>query len=424
MHQPFYVCSRRRFLASSVGGTLGLALSPTVQRLLADQGPTHRAKACILIWLNGGPSHLDTFDPKPGTGTGGPFEAIDTSVSRIRICQHLPNVAKQAQHLAIIRSLTSKEADHGRANYFLHTGNNQQATTEFPAIGSVVARSWSAEESDLPAFVLMGNAGFDNSPGFFGLDYAPYRIEDPNQPVPNSARPEGIDDARQSRRLASLKRLNSVFAQRLSQPVAAEHASIIGKSLRLMNGAGLKAFDLSDESPETRAAYGAGDEPNFARNCLLARRLIERGVRFVELVLENWDTHGDNFNALTGLCGQLDAPFAALVADLAERGLLEQTLVVCMGEFGRTPTINGNNGRDHWSDAFSVVLAGGGVRGGQVIGATDARGEQVAERTVTVPDSYATLLQAFGIDPAHEYRTPEGRPIRLAASGKAVGELF
>ncbi|MGH7194437.1 MAG: DUF1501 domain-containing protein, partial [Candidatus Saccharimonadales bacterium] len=357
MRQPFSSCSRRRFIASSVGGTLGLALSPTVQRLLAAQGPTRRAKACILLWLNGGPSHLDTFDPKPGAETGGPFEAIETSVSGIRICQQLPRLAKQAQHLAIIRSLTSKEADHGRANYFLHTGNNQQATTEFPAIGSVVARSWSAEETDLPAFVLMGNAGFDNSPGFFGLDFAPYRIDDPNQPAPNSALPEGTDGERQSRRLAALKKLNGGFAQRLAQPVAADHASSIAKALRLMNGAGLKAFDLAEESPETRAAYGAGDEPNFARQCLLARRLVERGVRFVELVLDGWDTHGDNFNAVTGLCGQLDGPFAALVADLAERGLLEHTLVICMGEFGRTPAINGNNGRDHWSDAFSAVLA-------------------------------------------------------------------
>ncbi|HEV3006203.1 MAG TPA: DUF1501 domain-containing protein, partial [Pirellulales bacterium] len=408
--------SRRRFLGSNIAGALALACSPVVQRALAQKGRAKRAKACILLWLNGGPSHLDTFDPKPGAATGGPFQAIDTSVAGLQICQHLPELAKQAQHLALIRSLTSKEADHGRANYFLHTGNNLQPSLEYPTLGSVVAKTSSDDESDLPAFVSMGSIGFGNGPGFFCLDFAPYVIGDLNAPVPNAAPPEEIDADRRTRRLASLERFNGNFARRVDQPVAAGHSNFTGKALRLMSAPGMKAFDLAEESAETQAAYRVdADGTGFGRSCLMARRLVEQGVKFVEVALDGWDTHADNFNAVAALSGQLDGPMAALLADLAQRGLLAETLVVCMGEFGRTPAINGMNGRDHWSDAFSAILAGGGVRGGQVIGATDDRGEQVADRPVTVPDFFATLLHSIGIEPGKEYRTPEGRPIKLAA---------
>lgn len=417
--------SRRQFLVSSVAGAVGLAAMPR-GKLLADEPlPPQHAKVCILVWLNGGPSHLDTFDPKPGAETGGPFEAIDTAVPGIRLCQHLPELAKQAARLAVLRSLTSKEADHGRANYYVHTGNTQQPVTQFPTLGSVVAKNRPDDAADLPSFVTIGNVGFENSAGFFGLDFNPYTVDDLNAPVPNAVANEAVDPQRRSRRLAALERFNGEFAGRVAQDVAGGFSSSIAKALRLMNGSGIKAFNLDEESAETRGAYRAdGDEAGFGKACLVARRLVERGVKFVEVSLDGWDTHVDNFNAVAGLCGQLDAPLAALVADLAERGLLDETLVLCLGEFGRTPTINGNNGRDHWSEAFSALLAGGGIRGGQVVGATDERGEQVAERPVTVPDLYATLLDRFGILPDRQYRTPEGRPIRLVSTGKIVSELL
>lgn len=417
--------SRRRFLGTSMAGALGLACSRPVQRTLAQDGASPLAKACILVWLNGGPSHLDTFDPKPGAPTGGPFEAIETSVSGIRICQHLPELAKQAQHWTVVRSLTSKEADHGRANYYVHTGNNQQPTVDFPALGSVVAKRWSADESDLPAFVSMGNIGFGNGPGFFGLEFAPYVIADQNAPVPNATLPEGIDDSRQARRLASLEAFNTSFARRVPQSAATGHVKSTHKALRYMNGATLKAFNVGEESDETRAGYRAEGDPNsFGHACLLARRLVERGVKFVEVALDGWDTHADNFNAVASLCGQLDGPLAALLSDLSARGMLSETLIVCLGEFGRTPTINGNNGRDHWSDVFSVLLAGGGLRPGQAIGRSDERGEQVADLPIRVPDLYATLLHSFGMEPGREYQTPEGRPIRLVANGAVVKDLL
>jgi uncharacterized protein (DUF1501 family) len=401
---------------------LGLALSPAFQRLLAAEGAARRARACILLWLGGGPSHIDTFDPKPGSDTNGPFKPIDTAIPGLQFCEYLPKLAGQAKHLAVVRSLTSKEQDHDRATEYLHTGNLRDETVEYPALGSVVAREWSAEDGDLPAFVAINESTLGG--GFLGVQYSPYVITDLNAPLQNIALPEGVDAPRQDRRLKALDRFNQGFAARGDATAVAEFARFTARALRFQKSPALKAFDLKAEKPEVVAAYGAeNDQAAFARGCLLARRLVEHGVRFVEVTLSGWDTHENNFSTVTGLCRQLDAPFAALLKDLADRGLLGQTLVVCLGEFGRTPKVNEQNGRDHWSDAFSAVLAGGGVRGGQIVGASDAKGEQVKERPVTVPDLYATLLSAFGVDGKKTYRT-QGRPIRLADKGTVVKELF
>jgi uncharacterized protein (DUF1501 family) len=415
--------NRREFLGAGVVGTLGLALSPAVQRALA-QGPARkRAKSCILIWLNGGPSHLDTFDPKPGAPTGGPFKSIDTPVPGLKFCEHLPMLARRAKHLAIVRSMTSNEADHERAYRLLHTGNVQDESTQFPALGAVVARHWSAESGELPAFVALG--GPAAGPGFFGVEFAPYVIGTLDAPVENVKLPEGVDDPRLQRRLQALGRLNQGFAPRSDAGRVAEHERLTARAVRFQKSPALKAFDLTRERPETLLAYGAvGDNGGFGKACLMARRLVEQGVRFVEVMLDGWDTHADNFNLVAALLKQLDPALAALTSDLADRGRLDETLIVCMGEFGRTPTINANVGRDHHSDAFSVLLAGGGVRGGQVIGASDEKGEKVKDRPVKVPDLYATLLAAFGIDAGKSYRTPEGRPVRLADTGQVVKELF
>jgi uncharacterized protein (DUF1501 family) len=415
--------TRRQFLGASLLGTLGLALSPSVQRLLAADGPERRAKACILVWLNGGPSHIDTFDPKPGAETNGPFQAIDTAAEGVKISEHLPKLAAQAKQLALVRSLTSREADHGRAYQFLHTGNPIDETVDYPALGSVVAREWAAEDGDLPAFVAL-NGGAAGA-GFFGVDFAPHVVGDPNAPVANLTLPEGVDEDRRARRLRALEAFDQGLAGRADPERVAQHGRLTAKAERLRKSPALKAFDLTAEKAEVLEAYGAAaEDAAFGRACVLARRLVEHGVRFVEVTLDGWDTHADNFNAVTALSQQLDPALAGLVGDLKERGMLDSTLVLCAGEFGRTPTINGSVGRDHWADAFSAVLAGGGVKGGQVIGATDARGEQVKDRPVTVPDLYATLLAAFGLDGTRVYRTPGGRPIKLSAKGKVVKELF
>jgi uncharacterized protein (DUF1501 family) len=415
--------NRREFLATSLVGTLGLALSPALQRALAKEGPARRAKACILLWLNGGPSHIDTWDPKPGSDTNGPFQAIDTRIAGAKFSEHLPKLAQQAHRLAVVRSLTSREADHDRAYQFLHTGNQREETVEYPSLGAVVAREWTGAEGDLPAFVAVngGSAG----PGFFGVDYAPHVIGDLNAPVANIDLPEGVDEPRRQRRLQALEGLNRGFAGRADPDRVADQVRLTDRAERFRKSPALKAFDLTAEKKEALAAYGADkDDAVFARSCVLARRLVEHGVRFVEVTLDGWDTHADNFNQVKALEEQLDPAFAALLGDLADRGRLDETLVLCTGEFGRTPAINGQSGRDHWSDAFSVVLAGGGVTGGRVVGATDAKGEQVQDRPVTVPDLYASLLSAFGVDGNKVYRTPGGRPIKLAAKGKVVRELY
>jgi uncharacterized protein (DUF1501 family) len=415
--------NRREFLGAGVVGTLGLALSPGFQRLLAAEKLNRRAKSCILIWLNGGPSHIDTFDPKPGADTNGPFQAIDTQTPGLKFSEHLPKLAAQSKNLTVIHSLTSREADHDRAYTFLHTGNQRSETVEYPSLGAVVAKEWTGEESDLPAFVSIN--GSSAGPGFFGIDYAPHVITDLNTPVPNVALPDGVSEERMLRRLRALEGLNRGASRRADGQRVDDQVRVTTRAARFRTSPALKAFDLSQEKPEALAVYGAqADDAVFAKSCVLARRLVENGVRFVEVMLDGWDTHSDNFNAVKALEDQLDPAFAGLVADLSDRGLLKETLVMCMGEFGRTPAINGAQGRDHWSDAFGVVLAGGGIQGGQFVGTTDDKGEQVKDRPVPVPDLYASLLAAFGVDGRKAYRTPEGRPIKLADKGTVVKELF
>jgi uncharacterized protein (DUF1501 family) len=267
--------------------------------------------------------------------------------------------------------------------------------------------------------------------GFLGRDFSPFAVGDVNNPIANVALPEGVDEARLQKRLAAVGRLDQGFARRSDAARVTEQSRVTAKALKFRQSPALKAFDLADEKPTTLAAYGVPEKPKegepdgaFGKACLMARRLVEQGVRFVEVTLDGWDTHENNFAQVGNLCKQLDPALAALTADLGERGLLGQTLVLCLGEFGRTPTINPQSGRDHWSEAFSLVMAGGGVAGGRVIGATDDAGGAVKDRPVTVPDLYATLLSVFGLDPARSYRTPAGRPIRLADKGKVVTELL
>jgi uncharacterized protein (DUF1501 family) len=250
-------------------------------------------------------------------------------------------------------------------------------------------------------------------------------IGDPASPFANVTSPEGVTGGRMGRRLTALDAFNAQSARQHDREPMADHARFGAKARRLMRSPCLKALDLSKESHETRVRFASeGDEAGFGRGCLLALRLLEQGVRFVEVTLDGWDTHADNFSTTKSLMVRLDPPFAALVGALSERGMLDDTLVVCMGEFGRTPTINENAGRDHWSGAFSAVLAGGGVRGGQVLGSSDETGATVKDRPVTVPDLYATLLSAFGVDGSRSYQTPEGRPIKLADKGRIARELF
>jgi uncharacterized protein (DUF1501 family) len=411
--------NRRQFISGVSGGLLGLLgarLAPSRARAAAAHA---QAKACIVLWLNGGPSHLDTWDPKPGAATGGPFKAIATSAPAIQICEHLPQVAEQAHHLAILRGMTSREGNHDRAQHLLHTGYVPNPTVSFPSLGGWVSAELGAPDAELPNFVSIG--GPSASAGFLGVQNGPFVVANPSQPIANTSYPRNLDFVRFLRRKAALEQLESQFAVETGDAKVKGRQAVYAKAVRMMYAPRLRAFEIADEPDAVKAAYGDSD---FGRGCLMARRLVEAGVKLVEVVLDGWDTHQNNFERTKKLMGALDPAMATLVRDLGERKLLGSTLILCLGEFGRTPKINDSDGRDHFPAAWSAVLAGGGVRGGVVHGATSGEGDRVVSAQTVVPDLFATAATLLGMDPDKTVTTPLGRPVSLTDSGKAIHEIL
>ena len=402
----------RRATASAVGvGSLSWCDFMTAKAArLREQG-----RACILLWMRGGPSQFETFSPKPGHDHGG-----QTQVSGIQIAEHLPETSRMMREICVIRSMTSKEGSHPRASFLMHTGYVPTASVRHPTLGSVVTQQIGEAQGDLPAFVHVGNRGRGSvAGGFLGVQYDPFVLNDPRRQPENTALT--TDKSRFQKRLRLLDRLESqVGAEGMKQKVF-NHQGLYDRASRLVLSSQMKSFDLSQEPEHVLQRYG---DSKFASGCLLARRLIETGVTFVEVDHGGWDTHQDNFARSRQLCEELDRPYAALLADLKQRGLLERTLVIWMGEFGRTPRVNARAGRDHYPRAFNVALAGAGVAGGQVIGATDAGGEAVTDQPVTVPDLFRTFCRALNLDPDHENMSPIGRPIKIVEKGQAVQEVF
>ncbi len=415
------VVNRRTFLRSIAAGAAVGALGWKDLLTLHAQELQRRGQACILLFMRGGPSQFETFDPKPGHANGGPTQAIETAVPGIRIAEGWTNVAREMRNLAVIRSITNREGEHQRAVYQMHTGYLPLAALRYPGLGSIVASEIAPRDFDLPSFVSVGNRLGTIGSGFLGMAFAPFVVFDPTRMPANVELPGSVSAARLDRRLGLLHDLERDFAQAGGQARVQEHRSVYAGANRLVRSPRIAAFDLSQETAATRDRYGRN---SFGQGCLLARRLVEAGVTFVEVDLNGWDTHVNNFEATRRLGEQADAGFAALLRDLRERGRLERTLVIWMGEFGRTPRINANNGRDHYPRAFSLALAGAGVRGGRVIGATSEGGNDVAQRPVSVPDLFCTFCHALGIDPRKENVTPIGRPIRLVDGGEPVRELF
>ncbi len=413
--------SRRAFLhtvsaAAWASGTLSFRDVVTVRAEdLKKQG-----RAMILLWMQGGPSQLETFDPKPGTENGGETKAIDTAVSGIQIAHTWTETAKVMNDLAIIRSMTNKEGQHDRATYQLHTGYIPSGSVKHPGLGSNIARELSQGPQEIPSVVGIGqNRQGVVGAGFLGVDYEPFQVNDPNRMPDNVV--TGTNEARFHRRLGLLGQLETEFAQRGGETVVENHRRIYDKASKLVLSPKTRAFDLSQESAATRSAYGDNE---FGRGCLLARRLIETGVTFVEVRHGNWDTHQDNAENTTRLSGQVDPAFAALIRDLKERGMLDTTLVAWMGEFGRTPKINPRGGRDHYPRVFNAVLAGGGVKGGQVIGASTKDGSAVDHDPVEVPDLFCSICHSLGVNPTKENMSPLGRPMKIVDGGKVVEKLF
>jgi hypothetical protein len=435
--------SRRDWLKLSAAGVVGYSLSGWLEALAQDAANNPlRRRSCILLWMNGGPSQMDTFDLKPGHANGGPFRETATSVPGVRFSEHLPRLARNAGDLAIIRSMCTREADHGRATYQMRTGYPPSGEIQFPTLGSVVSRELGQPGSDLPNFVSIAPYTFFSpaaySPGFLGPQYAPLVLGAGQQallPVPGQQAnyedalrvpdldlPAGVDAERAAARVNLLEEMENDFLASRSALPSLSRRSAYERAVTLMRSTASRAFNLDEESPRLRDRYGRN---MFGQGCLLARRLIERGVPFVEVSLATvgslalgWDTHINNFDGVRQLSAVLDPAWSTLLEDLRSRGMLDNTLIVWTGEFGRTPRINPQQGRDHWANAWTTVLAGGGIRGGQVYGRTSADGTAVeSERPTPVPDFIATIAAALGIDPSRQNMSNVGRPVRIVEAG-------
>jgi uncharacterized protein (DUF1501 family) len=443
--------SRREWLKLSTAGVVGYSLSGWLGAL-ADQAAAHpqRKRSVILLWMNGGPSQMDTFDLKPGHANGGPFKEIDTSVPGIRISEHLPKIAKHAKELAIIRSMSTKEADHGRATYQMRTGHVPGGPVHYPTMGSLFSKELEKPGAELPSFVSIAPYRFFSpaayGPGFLGPQYAPLVVGEGQQsliPIPGQQNnnyedslkvqdidlPPGVDAERAAARVRLLTEMQDDFLAKRSSLSSQSQRSAYQRAVTLMRSKATRAFDLDEEPRELRDRYGRN---LFGQGCLLARRLIEQGVPFVEVSLATvanlvlgWDTHLNNFEGVKRLSEILDPAWSTLLEDLKGRGLLESTVIVWMGEFGRTPKINGNRGRDHWANSWSTVLAGGGIKGGQVIGKTSDDGMEVKDRPVGVEDLLATIALAAGIDIKKQNNSNVGRPIRIVEpTAKPITEVL
>jgi hypothetical protein len=412
------ILSRRECLRIGAFSFLGLR---TVD-LLAWASPGAKAKSCILIWLNGGPSHLDTFDLKPDAPREirGEFKPIATSVNGLQICEHLPRLAKVMDRATLIRSLTSPEGNHDRATHYMLTGWRPSPALVYPSMGSVAAKEL-GPGVELPIYIAIPAEIPYSGAGYLTAAFEPFAIGS------NPARPGyrvrdleiAVPQERFERRKEMLKAVEELSG-RLEAGAARDEN--IAQAYRLLSSKEAHlAFDLSREKPETREQYGY---TTMGQSCLLARRLVEAGVKFITVNDDGWDTHQSIFKTLsTGFPGklpELDRAFSSLIKDLEERGLLDGTLVVLMGDFGRTPKLNSAGGRDHWPRASSVVLAGGGIRRGCVHGASDASGELPAADPVEPQDVAATLYACLGIDPRKEYRTQLGRPVKVLDKGTPI----
>ncbi len=422
----------RRDLGRVAAASLaGLCCSTPMARLLAAADGKRPPRACIMLWMSGAPSQLETLDPKPGHVNGGPTKAISTAVPGIELAENLPLLAQQMQNCALVRSMKTREGDHQRATQLMQTGFRPMgASSNRPALGSIVAHRLTRSDATLPGFVAVGANIFGTvGPGYLGPKVSPLVVSgdsrDPNARANLTIENLEVSGGRQvmaeRQQLLNLVR-GGVPAQALA---ANKHSAVYDAALRMIETNGEGAFNLTEESDKLRDAYGRS---RFGQGCLLARRLVERGVPFVEVTLDaapggNWDSHVNNFESVAAMCKVLDPAWSTLITDLRERGLLDSTLVVWMGEFGRTPKINSANGRDHFPDAWSVALSGGKfMKGGQVIGKTSAGGNEIVDRPVGSADLIATILSLLGIDPASSNMDGD-RPMPLVDNGNVIREL-
>lgn len=411
--------NRRHFLSHIAATTSIASTSSFTNSILANAADMKkRNKSVILLWMGGGPSTIDLWDLKPGTSTGGQFKPINTSADGVQICEHLPLLAKQMHHLSIVRSMSTREADHMRGRYYMHTGFVPSPDIEHPSYGSIISHELLSLNNDLeiPAFVSVGGSSI--GPGYLGASYAPFVVDSNGniRDLNNSIDPQRMNDR--------LQMLSIIEDQFISQRkgVALDHQKIIKKTVQLMTSKQMDAFKVSKEPANVREKYG---NTGFARGCLMARRLVEIGVPFIEVDLGGWDNHANIFSTLENQkLPEMDKAMSALISDLDDRGLLEDTTILWMGEFGRTPNINGNAGRDHWARSWSVVVGGGSFKKGIVVGETNSDGKEVISEPYSSQDLLASVLKSVDIPLETTFAAKNGRPMKIANGGKIITELF
>jgi uncharacterized protein (DUF1501 family) len=417
-----HLLSRRGFLSGVTAGTLGALgfgglIHPAAARELA-----RTQKRLLIIFLSGGVSQLETWDPKPGTDTGGPFQAIPTSVPGVQISELLPYTAQQMHRMALVRGINTAEDDHGKGYYIMHTGRRQEPAMEYPHLGSVMAKLLDPEENPLPGYIHISPGGAGNfnkqDAAFLGPRYASIAVSD-GKPPANLLRPESLSEQADRQRQLFRQKANDRFQQRRRTAETEAYTQSYDQAAQLMQRR--QIFDINKEDPRFADRYGRHD---FGRHCLLARRLLENGITCVKVTHTNYDTHHENFDFHIEQLGEFDRTFATLLDDLHERGMLNSTLVVVMSEFGRTPKINRNFGRDHWSKAWSVALAGCGIKGGAVVGKTNANGTAVVDREVNGGPLFHTYFRALGLNPMKKHYH-HGQPIPMAdPKASAIEEIL
>lgn len=412
--------SRRHFISHVAGSAAmfgsAMSLGHSLRANAADLKKNR--KSAILLWMSGGPSSMDIWDLKPGATTGGPFRPIRTS-GDVEICEHMPETAKIMHHLSVVRSMSTSEADHNRGRYYMHTGYVPNPNIEHPSYGAVIAHETISQRPDLeiPPFVSVGGAS--EGPGFLGMAWAPFVVNSNGQ-VRNLEM--GLDNQRLTQRMYALDLIEKGFIGERRGASAEDHQKILKKTLALMTSEQMEAFKVAKEPKEVQDMYGTD---GFARGCLMARRLVQAGVPFVEVDFGGWDNHANIHTTLKDdKLPKLDKAISALVTDLENQGLLQDTAIIWMGEFSRTPRINGTAGRDHWARSWSVMVGGAGMRGGIAVGKTNDDGTSVDSEPYKSQDLMATICKALGISLETTFTSKNGRPMKIANGGKVIKELF
>lgn len=414
--------NRRHFIshlaATSALGVSAIDFTNSIKANASELKSKNRS--AILLWMGGGPSTIDLWDLKPGAATGGPFKPINTNADGIQICEHLPMLAKNMDKLSIVRNMSTREADHGRGRYYMHTGYVPSTNIEHPSYGSIISHELedSVQHLNIPLFISIDSGSV--GPGFLGMTYSPFvvsnngNIRDLNM---------GMDPGRLSQRLEMLGVIENKFIKEKRGGSALDHSKILNKTVNLLTTKQMEAFKINQEPEKVKERYG---NTGFGRGCLMARRLVELGVPFIEVDLGGWDNHAGIFPTLQNQkLPELDKAMSALVEDLSEKGLLETTSIIWMGEFGRTPSINGGGGRDHWARSWSVVVGGGDFKGGIIVGETNRDGtEIISKESYSSEDLLASVIKSLGLSTNTTFTSKSGRPMKIANTGKVISELF